>query len=267
MNKKLLWYMSSGGGGVDADYQAILTYATSQGYSLPSAGQQAKQNILVKALKSAGAWTKLDIFYCFLTDGDSNFAKLNWKSPSTFFATGSGHEPSFISNDGFRGNGTSTYLDTQWTPSTNGVQYTLTDAGIILYSKGVQTVAFGYTVGAANGGPTLGFGPVVAGNGLIGMNSATTTTNTFSGAQTGFFHMNTVSAANLVTIYKNGALLNSPAPVKSSLPISKVFIDAKSQPGAANFNDELVSCFGAGASMTGLESSVYTAWNTYYLSH
>jgi hypothetical protein len=33
-----------GGGGFDADYQAVLNYATTQGYTLPSAGQQVKQN-------------------------------------------------------------------------------------------------------------------------------------------------------------------------------------------------------------------------------
>jgi len=34
-------------GGFDADYQAVLNYATTQGYSLPSASQQTKQNKLL----------------------------------------------------------------------------------------------------------------------------------------------------------------------------------------------------------------------------
>jgi hypothetical protein len=56
MNKKLKnWYLSSSGVSVDTDYQAVLTKATSLGYTLPSASQQAKQNTLVLALKSAGA--------------------------------------------------------------------------------------------------------------------------------------------------------------------------------------------------------------------
>ena len=49
-----------GGGGFDADYQAVLNYATSQGYTLPSASQQILQNQLVLDLKSGGIWSKLD---------------------------------------------------------------------------------------------------------------------------------------------------------------------------------------------------------------
>ena len=41
-------------GGFDADYQAILDYATIEGYTLPSEGQQTLQNTLVTSLKSAG---------------------------------------------------------------------------------------------------------------------------------------------------------------------------------------------------------------------
>jgi hypothetical protein len=53
----------------DADYQAVLDYATTQGYTLPSAGQQTLQNQLVVDLKAGGIWSKLDTFGVFATDG------------------------------------------------------------------------------------------------------------------------------------------------------------------------------------------------------
>jgi hypothetical protein len=48
---------AQGGGGFDADYQAVLDYATTQGYTLPSSGQQTLQNQLVVDLKDGGIWS------------------------------------------------------------------------------------------------------------------------------------------------------------------------------------------------------------------
>ena len=58
----------------DSDYQAVLDYATTQGYTLPSSGQQTLQNQLVADLKDAGVWSKLDTFAVFATDGNEDFA-------------------------------------------------------------------------------------------------------------------------------------------------------------------------------------------------
>ena len=96
-------------GGFDADYQAVLNYATTQGYTLPSAGQQIIQNQLVLDLKTAGAWSKLDTFGVFATDGDADFALIDWKRLSDYTAVNS---PTFTANEGFTGNGTSSYIDT-----------------------------------------------------------------------------------------------------------------------------------------------------------
>jgi hypothetical protein len=63
---------------LDADYQAVLDYATTQGYTLPSAGQQTLQNQLIVDLKAGGIWSKLDTFAVFATDGDEDFALIDW---------------------------------------------------------------------------------------------------------------------------------------------------------------------------------------------
>jgi hypothetical protein len=56
--------MGGGGAAFDADYQAVLDYATSQGYTLPSTGQQTLQNQLVVDLKAGGIWSKLRYIWC-----------------------------------------------------------------------------------------------------------------------------------------------------------------------------------------------------------
>lgn len=115
--------------GYDADYQSILDYATTQGYTLPSAGQQLLQNQLLVDLKAAGVWSKLDTFAVFATDGNSDFALIDWKMLTQYTAVNS---PTFTTNSGFNGNGTSAYIDTNFDIST-GSNYTLNDASKIMY--------------------------------------------------------------------------------------------------------------------------------------
>jgi hypothetical protein len=114
----------------DADYQAVLDRASTLGYTAPSAAQRTLQNTLVEDLKDAGVWSKLDVFYVFATDGDSDFATLNWKSPSNFQLTKT-NSPTFTQNEGFAQSGTA-YLETGFVLDTNGTNYTLNDAGVFV---------------------------------------------------------------------------------------------------------------------------------------
>lgn len=111
MIRATIGIFSQGGVAIDADYQAVLDYATTQTYTLPSASQQTLQNQLVVDLKDAGVWSKLDVFYVFATDGDSDFASINWKDPNNFECT-EVNSPTFTTNEGFNGNSSSAYLNT-----------------------------------------------------------------------------------------------------------------------------------------------------------
>lgn len=111
----------------DADYQAVLDRGTTLGYTLPSAGQQILQNQLVLDLKSAGIWAKLDVLYVFMTDGDSDFATLNWKDP-TQFQCAKVNSPTFTTNEGFQGNGTTSSLNTGYEPAAEATNFTQNSA-------------------------------------------------------------------------------------------------------------------------------------------
>jgi hypothetical protein len=117
-------------GGFDADYQAILDYATTQSYTLPSASQQILQNQLVLDLKAGGIWSKLDTLAIFATDGSSDFALIDWKRLSQYTAVNS---PTFTTNEGFKGDGVAAYLNNNFNPTTNGVNYTQNDASRYVY--------------------------------------------------------------------------------------------------------------------------------------
>ena len=118
------------GGGFDSDYQAVLDYATTQGYTLPSSGQQTLQNQLVLDLKSGGIWSKLDTFGVFATDGDSDFALIDWINLTDMTAVNS---PTFTIDSGFNGDGASSYIDTNFTISTDAVNYTQNNASTFAY--------------------------------------------------------------------------------------------------------------------------------------
>jgi len=94
----------------DPDYQAVLDYATLQGYTLPSAGRQTIENQLVLDLKSAGVWAKLDFFSFWKTDGDSDYACINWINPGTNNALKI-NAPTFTSLSGFTFDGATNYLE------------------------------------------------------------------------------------------------------------------------------------------------------------
>jgi hypothetical protein len=92
----------------DADYQAVLTYATTQGYTLPSVAQRTKQNKLVVDLKTGGVWSRLESFGVFATDGSQDFASIDWKRLSQYTRV---NTPGFTNNQGFIGDGISKYLN------------------------------------------------------------------------------------------------------------------------------------------------------------
>lgn len=124
----------------EPEYQAILSYATTNAYTEPTLTDQILQNQLVADLKNAGIWSKLDILYVFKGGSGSSdtlrsFSKINWKSPSNFYLTEDGTYSSYFQDDlGWRGfSGTAPnefFLRTGYNPSTNGSGYTLNDASL-----------------------------------------------------------------------------------------------------------------------------------------
>ena len=92
-----------GGSGFDTDYQAVLDYATSESYTLPSASQQIIGNALVIKLKSLGVWNKLGSLAMFATVGDDGFSLIDWKRLAKMTIEGTVVR---TENEGWKGNGT-----------------------------------------------------------------------------------------------------------------------------------------------------------------
>lgn len=132
LNSNTTYYYRVRASDTDPDYEAIISYATTQGFTLPSINQRGLQQQLVIDLKIAGIWNKLDSFTVFATDGDDDFALIDWKRLSQYSAINS---PDFTPNQGFKGNGFTTYINTNFKPLTNGVNFTQNNASMGIYRR------------------------------------------------------------------------------------------------------------------------------------
>jgi hypothetical protein len=115
----------------ESEYKAILDYATTNSYTLPSEAQRLKQNTLLSSLKTSGVWTKLDTFANFATDGSTQFALIDWKRLTQYTAILS---PTFTTNEGFTGNGTSSYISTNFNPTVGTNNYLQNNASRYIYT-------------------------------------------------------------------------------------------------------------------------------------
>jgi hypothetical protein len=255
--------------GFSAEYQAVLDRATALGYTQPSPDQKAKQNKLVQSLKDAGIWDLLDVFYVFATDGDSDFATLNWKAPSANQAT-KVNTPTFTSNQGFTGNGTSSYLNTNFTPSTQGVNYTTNAASFFLHentnvaSNGTNSV---YSDTSAN---ALLITPRSSVNEFrAALNSSAQAVIAGSVTDSQGLHLMNRTTSAVIQGYKNGIQIGGGdiALTASGRPSLSLFLLARNSNGTVDFpRPAQISMAGLGGNLSALQSDLYTAWKTYFTS-
>lgn len=251
MKKALMnWWLD---GGFDSSYQAVLDRATALGYTLPSAAQQVKQNTLLSALKSNGIWSLLDVFYVFATDGDRNFAELNWVSPTQYKISEAG-TMTFTPNDGFNIASAlnSHWLDTGYIPGSANYTQNNCSIGCHVSSTGVNT-------GAICGNFGTNHSYLRWSQRSLCSNTSHLISNTIA-TKLGFFHLYRKDATNLY-LYQNGALLNNDATPSDGIDAVSFYVCRAN--GLAAIFDGRVSMFFAGASLTTKESALYSAWNTY----
>ena len=248
-------YADLAGGGFDADYQAVLDQSTSLGYTAPSAAQQTLQNTLVTDLKTAGVWDKLDVFYVFATDGDSDFATLNWKTPSSHQVTKI-NSPTFTADSGFTGDGSSSYLDTNYNPATSGTNYTLNDASISIWNNtfvlnnfitGVNDSAYNcLRMSASSANIRIN----------MGINSLSPVVN-FSDSNKTFRQLNRTSSSNVTAFIDTTSTTHSGASTS---------IEGQNQlilKASSFYSSTEVAFFGMGASLVSENADFYSALNTY----
>jgi hypothetical protein len=243
----------------DTDYQAVLNYATTQGYTLPSAGQQTLQNQLVLDLKTAGVWSKLDTFGVFATDGDSDFALIDWIRLSDYTAVNS---PTFTADKGFQGNGTSSYIDMNYNPSTQAVNLSLNNNSIGVFQD-INNAPVGAMI-SAFGVNYLEILNDNANSRLISYNMSQfgDVPSVGANSQNGLFTASR-SALTTYSIYKNATLIA--LPIRNSVAIPNVNMRFLARSNNSVYGQGRIGMGFAGASLTATEvTDLQTAFKTNY---
>lgn len=107
--------------------RAIIDYATANGLILPTFPIDTQPiDQLIKDLKSAGIWQKLDAFYVFAGYGLYGFKLINWINPEEHYADAYGGLNFEL--DGVLGGGSNGYIDTNFNPNIDHQNYTLNNA-------------------------------------------------------------------------------------------------------------------------------------------
>lgn len=216
----------------------------------PTAARKVLINNLVVALMSAGVWSLLDLLY-LTAAADSQAATINWVSPSTF-PLQAVNAPTFTADKGFTGDGTSSRMNTAFTPSTQGVRFTQDSASIWAWSR---TSTTGVHAGNASSNP------------LAEVQFTGTTTYTYrindgtNDAATGTtiigFNGSQRQSATDKRAWHNGAQVGTTAATASTgRPTQAQWICGGATTG---FSVAQISCAAWGASLAGTEASFYSA--------
>ena len=234
----------------ESEYRVVLDYATTNGFALPGKAQKDLQNELVRSLKLAGIWTKLDTFAMFATDGSEDFALIDWVNLNQYTAF---NAPTFTANQGYTGDGVSAYVGSTFDASTLPLpRRTSSSFGV---RASVSAVYFAGMRGVQRSNVTGTSGS----NTAIFNGSSVTTAGTYSGA-TGCV-TNVRSGSNLevfndaASVMTGSGLSNSAATLIEALRAVDGFVFSTAQVNAIWFCEELTSSEIA---------DLHNAINTYY---
>jgi hypothetical protein len=255
--------LSGGGSDFDSDYQAVLDFATSEGYTLPSENQQILQNQLVLDLKSNGIWSNLDAFGVLATDGDSDFALIDWVRLITMTANSS---PTFATNAGFTGNGTSSFIDTLFSVS-DGTNYQLSDSSFGVYYNNVLTrTNFGIGMGFRDS-PNNNSNAIAPrdNDGLIsGINNDAGFDTPAYTRKNGYFMASRKNSANYDVHVDGNLIINVSKQETSSVSTNNFYLLSYNGAGnAQTFSDDQILAFHFGSSLDGKEVILNTLITDY----
>ena len=261
------------GAATSTEYQAVLTYATSQGWTLPSVPQQQIASIYVSRLVTSGLWAKKRVIWIFATDGDRNFAKINYKDPGNFTCTEVG-TPTFTTNGGFSSADLASYLDTGWKPVTNaGGLYAQNSAHLTAHISGITAVLnnnyvdFG-NAGASNNNAIYSQCGMANTNWNIRFNSSTTHGQPYDGFDWGYFLAERRTASSNTLFRQREFVKDNLSSTSTSLTDINLYVCAYNANGtAAAHSPRIVGTLQLGTELgdaSAFDDAEY--WRDYYQS-
>jgi hypothetical protein len=249
----------------EPEYIAILDRAIELQYSLPSYKQQIAQNNYLLQLKNTGLWNAKVVIYVFLNDGSSEFATLNWKSPSNYQCLQNGGVLWQI-NHGFLGNSSNAFLNTQWRPITDGGGVYTQNSAHHCYMIINEDSGNGFGLSSDANSQMITLSASKPGiQGSIRINQGSGTALTFDGKSPAFYCGNR-SASNAQQLYVNGEFYVSNAAVSTTIANINMHILNRNKPTTDDgYGDSFMACYSAGRSLSSNEMLTdYQEWIQYF---
>lgn len=230
----------------------------------PDATRTTKINDLIYALKTAGVWAKLDALYV-MAAADAQAAQRNWIADAFNLTPTS--SPTFDADRGYTGNGTSSYLDTGFNPTTQAAtaKYIRDSAHVGLWSRSSGQISSNNS-GKDMGATTLlglwlrGTADTAAWaiNSTIGSIGNLVTAANTDGSGHFLFNRSTSSA---LQSYRNGGSLGTSTKTSTGIPNSNITIGKS---GASQFVNRQFAAAHIGQSLDATETAAfYTALQAY----
>jgi hypothetical protein len=236
------------GGGADAATTAWIAAVVSAGGTV-SGTQQGFVDTLIKGLKTDSLFSAMDRIWLYASE-NAQQASIDIVNLATHSLV---NAPSFTASQGYTGNGTSSYINTGFTPSVNGVNYTQNSASFGTYIRNNRTTGGNATAMSTDISSTAPcrWQPHWSGSqGNFNINDGGFVDVSTSTAQ-GFWGVSrTGSSATAVYLNSSGTAIFSGSAASSGLASTAFFVLAGQAGGAGDFSADQIAVSFAGAGLS-----------------
>jgi hypothetical protein len=241
----------------NAETLAMIAKAIAEGLTLPSEANLLLISSTIDSLKAANAWTIADrITFWGNNSGSTGFGTINAKNPSADLAT-IVNSITLVNKKGVEGDGISAYIDTNYNPTTDAVNYGLDSASILLYQYKVATV--GIDLYGITGSSIVRFQSAFTT--IQRINATSNISNNAAFNQIGTIGFHKVDAVN-VNIQTNSTLTARTYSGSSALPNSDFSIF--SAPTGVVFCNAGVTMEWVGSDASAVGVAIHTIMENYY---
>jgi len=241
--------------GLDASYQAVLDYATTNAIALPDSAQQTIDNQLMIDYKATGAFVKEDAVGNFAGTATKAFKLICWKRLIQMVEIGT----PIWNTTGVKGNGTDSAIDTLFVPFTDAVNFSLANSGVLF----VRTVAPDPVVNGAVFGSIDGSSKNSQWTDRFGSSSFITVNGNGTGATSNradFVGVNQVYRENTTQdVILDGGTITLTNNVSTALSNYSFYLLGRNSAGALSLpSDTEISFFSIGASKSAEHAAIKT---------
>jgi hypothetical protein len=204
-------------------YSAEATALFARFTTPPTDARKALIDALIVSLKTAGVWAKLDALY-LTAAATSQAARQNWVQD--LYNISAANSPTFTADRGYAGDGATSYLNTNFTPSSAVASlFSLNSGHISLYDRTSRASDSSNQMGGTANGATnfTSLYAYVTGGYGVTINDSTGLNVPVGSGAAGFF-VSSRTASNALAAYKNGSLGNSSAAASSGLTSVALYI-------------------------------------------